>query len=110
MNSIAKISVIATSPPLLRRYLPGGERPKMNWPDRIDQTVRTFKGDNFPRRDVDTLSRLNQTRMRVDEATPGHVRIASRRRSQTDRARFTQARNVENRQLSPRRRRRPMAD
>ncbi|WP_325053392.1 hypothetical protein [Sinorhizobium meliloti] len=71
MNSIAKISVIATLSALTFAGISQAASVEMNWPDRIDQTVRTFKGDNFRVVDVDTLSRQNQTRMRVDKATPG---------------------------------------
>ncbi|MCO6423649.1 hypothetical protein [Sinorhizobium meliloti] len=69
MNSIAKISVIATLSALTFAGISQAASVEMNWPDRIDQTVRTFKGDNFRVVDVDTLS--HQTRMRVDKATPG---------------------------------------
>ncbi|RVQ02933.1 hypothetical protein [Sinorhizobium meliloti] len=96
MNSIAKISVIATLSALTFAGISQAASVEMNWPDRIDQTVRTFKGDNFRVVDVDTLSRLNQTRMRVDEATPGQ-RAALRGAVEANRPLLAslRARNVE---------------
>ncbi|MCA1403206.1 hypothetical protein I6F26_01155 [Ensifer sp. IC3342] len=43
---------------------------EMNWPNQIDRTVRNFKGDNFGIVDVDTLSRMNEIRARIDTETP----------------------------------------
>ncbi|QFI65728.1 hypothetical protein [Sinorhizobium alkalisoli] len=42
----------------------------MNWPKQIEQTVRGFKGNNLRIVNVDTLSRQDQTRSWIDEATP----------------------------------------
>ena len=70
MNRIAKISVIATLSALAFGGISQAANVEMNWPNQIDQTVRTFKGDNFRIADVDTLSRMDQARIRIDEATP----------------------------------------
>ncbi|WEX87512.1 hypothetical protein PZN02_003914 [Sinorhizobium garamanticum] len=70
MNRFAKISVIATLSALNFGGISHAAGVEMNWPNQIDQTVRNFKGDNFRIVDVDTLSRMNETRARIDAETP----------------------------------------
>ncbi|MBB4185186.1 hypothetical protein [Sinorhizobium terangae] len=70
MNRFAKISVIATLSALSFGGISYAAGVEMNWPDQIDRTVRNFKGDNFRIVDVDTLSRMNETRARIDAETP----------------------------------------
>lgn len=70
MNRFAKATVIATLSALTFGGIAQAARVEMNWPKQIEQTVRGFKGDNFRIVNVDTLSRDDQTRSWIDEATP----------------------------------------
>ncbi|WEX78551.1 hypothetical protein PYH37_003449 [Sinorhizobium numidicum] len=71
MNRFTQISVIAALSALtfggISHAATGVE---MNWPSQIDQTVRTFKGNNLRIVNVDTLNQMSETRTRIDEATP----------------------------------------
>lgn len=70
MNRIAKTTVIAALSALAFAGISRAAGVEMNWPTQIEQTLRTFKGDNFNIVNVDTLNRQSQTRTWIDEATP----------------------------------------
>jgi len=73
MNRIAKVTVIATLFALTFGGVSYAASAEMNWPAQIDQTVRTFKGDNFKVIDVDTLSRASEVRSRISEEGPQQI-------------------------------------
>ena len=69
MNRIATFSVIAALSAVSFGEISHAASVEMNWPAHIDQTVRTFRGDNFRVVDLDTLKRQSDTRVRMEEAT-----------------------------------------
>ncbi|WP_026612568.1 hypothetical protein [Ensifer aridi] len=73
MNRIAKISVIAALSALTFGGISHAASVETNWPHQIDQTVSTFKGDDFRVVDVDTLSRMSEVRSRINDETPQQV-------------------------------------
>ncbi|ASY62326.1 hypothetical protein SJ05684_c08630 [Sinorhizobium sojae CCBAU 05684] len=70
MNRIARATVIGALSALTFGGIAQAASVEMNWPKQIEQTVRGFKGNKLRIVNVDTLSRQDQTRSWIDEATP----------------------------------------
>ncbi|NRP20362.1 hypothetical protein LPJGGPFB_03621 [Ensifer adhaerens] len=73
MNRIAKLSLIAALSAMTFGGISYAASTTMNWPAEIEQTVHSFKGDNFTVVNIDTLDKLSETRTWIDQATPAQL-------------------------------------